>query len=63
MVNGSRPTAFGKRANANLQAENVLPEGIDVVGIGHQRPKSNHSNWLKGTLLNPLARFAICCGQ
>ena len=63
MVDGAWPTAFGKRANADLRVQNVLPEGIDVVGIGHQRPQSNDCNWLKGTLLNPLARFAICCGQ
>ena len=59
MIHRPGPAALGQGSNADLGVQDVLPKGIDVMCIGHQRPEANHRNRFKGTLVNSFARFAV----
>ena len=59
MVHRPGPAALGQGSNADLGVQDVLPEGIDVMRIRHQRPETNHRNRFKGPLVNSFARFAV----
>ena len=63
VINRTGPPAIGQRANAYLSIEDVLPKGIDVMGIGHQGTQTNDGNGFERPLLNALTGFAVCCGQ
>ncbi len=63
MVNWPRPAPFRKRFDAHFGVEDVLPKGVDVVGIGHEGAQADDSNGLERPLVNSLAGFAVCCGQ
>ena len=59
MMDGAWPSSLREGFDAHFCIQNVLPEGIDVVCVGHQCPQPNNGNRLEGTLLNPFARFAV----
>ena len=63
MVNRSGPPSLRQRPNADLGFENVLPESVNILGIGHQRPQTDDGDGLKRALFDALAGFSILCGQ
>ena len=63
VINRSGPSPFRQWCDAHFGIEDVLPEGLNGICIGHHGPEANHSNGLKRTLVQSFAWFSVVRGQ